>query len=197
MKMKKLFSLALCLLTVGVSGQSISTGPPEIIPPSPTVAALMHFEEVPVSLYTGTPQISIPLISKNIGSGLQMNLQLAYNTAGIRVDDRSGWTGTGWSLFAGGSVSRTVRDVADETNEPGAKVGVWHNNYFNYETFSNNELDEFLFKANGGTEKFDSQVDLFQFSAMGRSGRFIILRNGQGDLEARQISSDSKYRISL
>ena len=37
---------------------------PNIIPPSPTVANLMRFEEVPVDNYTGQPDISIPLLSK-------------------------------------------------------------------------------------------------------------------------------------
>ena len=72
---------------------------PEVIPPSPTVANLMQFEEVPVSYYTGQPNISIPLYSKAINGDLAINIGLSYNTQGVKINNRSGWTGTGWSLI--------------------------------------------------------------------------------------------------
>ena len=52
----------------------IKTELPTIIPPSPTVSALMKFEEVPVSNYTGVPDISIPIYStKLVESKLNFN----------------------------------------------------------------------------------------------------------------------------
>ena len=38
----------------------------DIVPPAPSVAALMKLEEVPVNYYTGTPDISIPLYSEKL-----------------------------------------------------------------------------------------------------------------------------------
>lgn len=74
---------------------------PQVIPPSPTVANLMHFEEVPVDNYTGQPDINISLFSKKINKDLTLPIVLRYNTLGLRIKERSGWVGTGWSLSAG------------------------------------------------------------------------------------------------
>ena len=124
-----LYACFILSCSLGLSAQEISQPFKEVIPPSPTVAGLMRFEEVPVNLYTGAPSISIPLFSKPLHSGMGMSVQLSYNTSGIRIDERSGWTGTGWTLMAGGSISRTVKHLPDDINNTGTKVGTFHNNY--------------------------------------------------------------------
>ncbi|WP_299525234.1 hypothetical protein, partial [Winogradskyella sp.] len=86
----KTLGLLTFLSTVSVLAQEL----PEIVPPSPTVANLMQFEEVPVSYYTGQPNISVPLYNKQLGSDLSMGIGLQYNTQGIKIDNRSGWVGT-------------------------------------------------------------------------------------------------------
>ncbi|TXD83443.1 hypothetical protein ESY86_09585 [Subsaximicrobium wynnwilliamsii] len=82
-------------IPLGQTSNEIETDLPTIIPPSPTVATLMRFEEVPVDHYTGIPDISVPLYSKKVSNNLNFNIGLSYNPVGIRVADRSGWTGTG------------------------------------------------------------------------------------------------------
>jgi hypothetical protein len=54
-------SLFFVFLGVWGYGQTpqINTNLPNVIPPSPSVAALMKFEEIPVSNYTGVPNTSI------------------------------------------------------------------------------------------------------------------------------------------
>ena len=74
---------------------------PEVIPPSPTVANLMTFEEVPIDFHTGQPNISIPIYAKQISAQAGLNIALRYNTQGVKVDSRSSWVGTGWSLDLG------------------------------------------------------------------------------------------------
>ncbi|WP_420571465.1 DUF6443 domain-containing protein [Kordia sp.] len=171
---------------------------PTIIPASPTVANLMQFEEVPVSQYTGVPDIGIPIFGKQLSPNVGLNLSLRYNTTGIRIDERSGWTGTGWTLDAGGVISRTVVGEPDEKNVPNQGIGVLHNNYFNY-PFVNNPAasNEFLWKGVRGIERFDTQLDLYQFSFLGRSGRFVIIKNTAGNLEAKLLSYDQKLEIEL
>lgn len=182
---------------ISLQGQEIQRPFKDVVPPSPTVANLMRFEEVPVNLYTGSPSISIPLFQKNLGGGLSMGLQLSYNTSGIRIDERSGWTGTGWSLMAGGSISRTIKDLPDEINNTGTKVGTFHNGYHTWDTMSATDKDEFLWKTSAGTEKYDSQIDVFQFNFMGKTGRFSIVRNGSNQLEAKLISRSEKIKIDF
>lgn len=176
---------------------------PEVIPPSPTVANLMQFEEVPVSYYTGQPNISIPIYSKALTGELSMNIALSYNTQGVKINNRSGWTGTGWSLNAGGVVSRTVRDVPDEILKDtngynGDKTGVYHNTaYWDYENLNDPALEEeYNWKANGTSEnKYDTELDLYQFDFMGYSGRFVVVKDGSF-LKAKQLTK-SNLRIEI
>lgn len=113
--MKKYAFICMSLFTSLSQAQGIEIPKmPTIISPSPTVATMMHFEEVPVNNYTGQPEISIPIYSKELNPDIKLALSLNYTTLGVRIHERSGWTGTGWSLEGIGSISRSVRGYADE-----------------------------------------------------------------------------------
>ncbi|WP_375560561.1 hypothetical protein ACE193_23165 [Bernardetia sp. OM2101] len=85
----------------------------KIFPPSPNTASLGKYGEVPVGLYTGIPQISIPLTSIQDGS-LSLPISLSYHAGGVRVEEIASWVGLGWSLNAGGVITRQVRGIPDE-----------------------------------------------------------------------------------
>lgn len=119
----------------------------------------------------------------------------------------------GWSLFAGGTISRTVRGLPDEQlvgsslQSPG-KVGLYHtsvsglNNYY-YQ--HHNDLPAFVYNnpytANEYywdiTErgKFDTEHDLWQFNFMGKSGRFMIQKNMTNGL--LEIIPLDDYRVKI
>lgn len=174
---------------------------PEIIPPSPTVSNLMQFEEVPVSYYTGQPNISIPIFSKSIGSNLSLDISLSYNTQGIKINNRSGWVGTGWSLNAGGVISRTVRGIPDEYLRNSGLIkgeGVLHNDdFWNYDNLTFSQQQEFLWNS-GGTpsDRYDYELDLYQFNIMGATGRFIIVKEA-GQLVPKLLSNNQTIKIEL
>ncbi len=202
MKIMKKYSLLLLVLFQGISGfgQGTANNPeikpdlPTILPPSPTVASLMKFEEVPVSNYTGVPDVSIPLFSTTADHGLAFSMALSYHPDN-KKEDKAGYTGLGWNLIAGGTISRTVRDIPDDYYTNGSalgakKVGIYYseNNYYdalpllddNYEYVINSpddpEVNKFFFE-NGEKHKYDSKQDLYQFNFMGYSGRFIIKKD--------------------
>src|SRR6185503_15830491 len=90
------------------------TGSLRVTTPSPTAASLGKYGDVPVSLYTGVPDISIPIFTAK-GHTLELPITLRYHASGIRVEEIGGWAGIGWSLDAGGAITRTVRGLADES----------------------------------------------------------------------------------
>jgi hypothetical protein len=199
--MKILFTTSLtwlCLLvTFVIRAQEL----PEIIPPSPTVANLMQFEEVPISYYTGQPNINIPIYSKNISSNLSLDISLSYNTQGIKINNRSSWVGTGWSLNAGGVISRTVRGIPDEYIRNSGLItgeGVLHNDdFWNYQNLSYSQQQEFLWNSGGAPgDKYDYELDLYQFNIMGATGRFIIVKEA-GQLVAKLLSKNQTIKIEL
>jgi len=171
---------------------------PEIIPPSPTVGSLMKFEEVPIDYYTGQPNISIPIFSKKLNKDIGLNLGLRYSTTGVQIDSRSGWVGTGWALETGGVISRTVRGYPDEETRTD-RIGVFHNDdYWNYNNLTGEQKNEFNWRASGRNNayRYDTELDLYQYSLLGSSGRFIIIKQGSS-LVPKLLSTNDNVKIIL
>src|SRR5688572_19994363 len=83
-----------------------------IVPPSPEAAAFTKYGDVPVSFYTGVPQIEVPIYTITEGD-IEVPITLSYHASGIRVDEEASWVGLGWTLNAGGVIARTVRGKDD------------------------------------------------------------------------------------
>ncbi|WP_294271359.1 hypothetical protein [uncultured Chryseobacterium sp.] len=173
----------------------------KIFPPAPTANNLMKFEEVPVSYYTGIPEISIPLFNIPTGNArLNINLQLKYHPLNAKPEDRSGETGLGWSLLAGGTISRTVRGGnPDEKNRtvafsspPKVKYGIYNDTYNPTSKIINNEnidINEYAFYAAMG--KYDTEYDLYQYNFMGNVGRFIVKKDTNGNYFAEKLDKNN------
>jgi len=199
--MKKTLLLILLLICYNIPFFGQSNDLPIVIKPSPTVAGLMHFEEVPVNYYTGQPDINIPLFSKKLGKNLALDLSLRYSTLGVRVNERSGWVGTGWNLEAGGVISRTVRGVPDEmekSNIQNNRTGVLHlDEFWSFSSGIPTDLSEYLWNAGGtSTDKYDTELDLYQFSILGKTGRFVIIKENN-NLVPKLLSKNENFKIEL
>lgn len=70
---------------------------PNMIPPSPSAYALGKFGNLEVGEFMGTPNINIPLLQFK-GKGLSTDLSLSYTSSGIKVDEKDGQFGLGWTL---------------------------------------------------------------------------------------------------
>ncbi|UXE67661.1 MAG: PKD domain-containing protein [Chryseotalea sp. WA131a] len=77
--------------------------------------------EIPVDMFTGTPSIQIPLWSLT-DYDLVDNVQLNYKSTGLRVGQPVGDFGIGWSLQAGGSITREVKGLPDDFQGVGADL---------------------------------------------------------------------------
>lgn len=85
----------------------------KVVPSSPAVASLGKFGVVPVSPYTGIPNIDIPLYTVKSGS-LELPISLSYHAGGVKVEEVASAVGLGWALNAGGVIGRSIRGLADE-----------------------------------------------------------------------------------
>lgn len=103
--------------------------------PSPNVAALGLYGEIPVSKFTGMPDISVPLYEVPVGD-LKLPFSLNYHAAGIRPDQHPGWVGMGWNLNTGGVVSRTVKGKPDDCNVKNHTYLMNMGYYFHSETLN-------------------------------------------------------------
>lgn len=178
-------------------GQNSPTDYPEVVPPPPSVASLMRFEEVPVDYYTGQPSISIPLGNVTINKDLSYPIALQYNTQALRIDERSGWTGTGFTMASGGVITRTIQGIPDEMNTQYGGIGIFHvTEMMNYHNLSISDKAKFLWETDNGETQKDAQYDLFQYSFFGKSGRFIIQKTATS-LEAVIIGTETNDQIAI
>src|ERR1044072_7314014 len=82
-KSKLCLMLLIILSSVQTIAQSYSDQLLKVVPPSPNVASLGKYGEIPVSLYTGIPNISIPLFEIKDGS-LDVPITLSYHAGGVK-----------------------------------------------------------------------------------------------------------------
>lgn len=80
---------------------------------SPNAAALGKYVDNKVSYQTGTPQIEIPIYTLKEGP-LSIPVGLSYHASGLKVMESASLVGAGWSINAGGVITRTVRGNVDE-----------------------------------------------------------------------------------
>ena len=174
----------------------------EMFPAAPTSNNLMKFEEVPVSYYTGVPDINIPIFNiPTNNKDVAVNVQLKYHTLNAKPEDRSGETGLGWSLIAGGSITRTVRGGGpDEKNRtiafsspPKSKFGIYnHIQNPTYKIINNDNsfnFSDYTFYA--GLGRYDTEYDLYQYNFAGHSGRFYVVKNTDGSYSVEKLDKNN------
>lgn len=170
--MKKIIVVLLMLCPLVVGAQ-------RIIVHSPTAANLGLYGEIPVSYYTGVPDISIPLYELK-GKNLTVPIRLSYHPAGIRPEIHPGPAGLGWSLQAGGVISRTVRgnshDESEWTNGSGLVQGFLHYAQPTSWMAQSDWKDYMEQKVNSSS---DLEPDEFGFSIPGLSGKFYFDHRGE------------------
>ncbi len=87
-----------------------------VVPQEPNIASLFKFNNIPINEYTGVPNISIPLHAIQEGE-VQVPIALSYHSGGIKVGEEASNVGLGWTLLAGGAITRALDDKDDLRHE--------------------------------------------------------------------------------
>lgn len=159
---KRLYPMLLLIfMSINSWGQTEATA---IIPPAPTAAALGKYGDIPVSTYTGVPSIKIPLYEIKSGN-LTLPISLSYHASGIKVEEIASSAGLGWSLNAGGVITRTLRGKADE------------NGYFT-------DMPKLLTYRDEGSLAYVSQTEVISDAHLQEVKDFLVgINNGDYDVE--------------
>ncbi len=145
------------------------------MPASPEAAMLHNFQETPVNLSTGTPNISVPLVSSGLAH-YPINVSLNYHPNGLRVNQVPEAVGLGWNLTQGASISRIPRGILDERDN-GFIAYSSTNNHSDVLNEIANESLAFLEQAN--INCIDLLPDIYQVSLPGKSFSFTFNWNGE------------------
>ena len=181
LKDKKLYSLFIIavfiLFPFEILSQSSDDELPQVMPVSPTAAALGKYGDVPVSFATGTPNISIPLGSIQ-GRELSLDISMSYHAGGVKLDEVPGWVGLGWSLNAGGVITRNINGLADDQAYGWLETSGDCITYLNTCSSGNGGqwCTDYVEAVKSGLK--DSEPDDFYFNFDGMSGRFVINESG-------------------
>lgn len=208
-----LVSVLLIAFNFVLKAQSI----PQPIISSPNVASLGVFGEIPVGLFTGVPDISIPLHVLEFGN-IKVPLVLKYHPSSVVPSQHPGWVGLGWGLQSNAVITRRVRGMSDEacvSNIPAAGYFSYYPSYLNCSNSpvgsSGSDLvnvsnwddparlaNYFIYNDNGGVNPVantisDVQADEFSFSYGEYSGKFYYA----GTTNGWKVISDKKVKVEL
>lgn len=166
-----LFSFAVFLMTsvIGLAQSSIDKMIPKPVPKSPNAAGIDKFGDYEVSHFTGLPSISIPIFEARSGE-LSVPITLNYHASGNRPTDVASWVGLGWSLSAGGQITRRVNGKKDEDY------------YFSHPLHpspSSCTSYYYLQYAQSQSGWLDTEPDIFSYSYPGGgAGKFLFVTQG-------------------
>ena len=179
---------------------------PSVVFPSANASGFFNEAKANVSNYTGQLNYSIPLYSLK-SYDIELPISLSYNTTGAKTDEMATWVGLGWSLNAGGCITRVMKGLPDEykgfiNTIYGISLPAYgylhlidHPDYnIDIENFPppQEELQKrFIRNASwenldgidngdglGNGEAWDTQGDEFYFNFPGYSGKFVFDQDG-------------------
>jgi len=139
----------------------------DIVAHSPEAEAMAKYGVLPVTLYTGIPQISVPIYEIKTPS-LSLPFSLSYNYNGCKPSEIASWVGLGWAIQGGGVITRSVKGQVDESMSSG----------HHYDDFVNVSAmtwkQDFLKDVADGV--YDTEGDLYIFNIAGYSGKFVMIK---------------------
>ena len=165
---------------------------------TPNAMAFQRYGDIPVSLSTGIPDISVPIDTLQLGK-LDLPMSLSYHCGGVKLNEHSSWVGLGWNLQVGGCITREMHDSPDEYQFVSGEKQPF--GYFERHSLLNNDklwtgdyttLNEYInFFDGDGSSLIDSEPDKFNFNFDGYSGFFMM--DGKGEW---QVYCDRSIKVS-
>jgi RHS repeat-associated protein len=137
--------------------------------PTPEAAALGKFGEVPISLYKGVPDVSIPIYELQLPD-FTLPISLKYDASGIKVDQMATNVGLGWSLHAGGTISSTVHgnnDLSEQSRSVPADPTTFNPVY-------DQDINDYHLAEDVLAGDADMEADEFFYSFLDKSGKFVL-----------------------
>lgn len=173
---KNAFYLAFLFTVLALHPENGFSQGANIIPPSPNSSEFTKYIDLPVNEFTGIPNITIPLY-EIIGKDINIPITLSYHASGVRVSQVSSSVGLGWSLNAGGVITRSVRGTPDDYYNENSIYhrGILHTN-FDADSWMQEDITTKSLSAYLGV---DMEPDVFYYNFNGNTGKFIFNKERQ------------------
>ncbi|MES2063535.1 MAG: DUF5977 domain-containing protein [Bacteroidota bacterium] len=166
--------IILCGCIANLQAQTSKNNPyflPTIFRQPPNATAFEKYGNYGVNMFSGVPDISIPLYEIKSGE-LSVPITLSYHASGNKVNDMASWVGLGWSLSTGGEINRRVMGLPDDAGTVGYLNGTI------LMAAGNNINDTFdqgrTFMAQVKDRLYDMEPDIYSYSYPGGGGKFFL-----------------------
>ena len=163
--------------------------------PSPEANQQCTYGKIPTVPFTGVANISIPIYELKLRN-ISVPVQLSYHTSNVKPNLHPGWVGLGWTLSAGGCITRTVNCLADEQeDDKGNRLGFFghYSELDRDDWYSKSRIDHYIEINDGSYDLYDLMPDEFNFNFCGYSGSFYMDHKGQFVVHS---SSDIKVEFN-
>ncbi|KMQ67729.1 hypothetical protein ACM39_12885 [Chryseobacterium sp. FH2] len=184
-KILKLLSIIAAVAPVHIFSQQqpisdINFG--DLSKPVPSVSSLATYTDAPVSLATGVPDVNFPLLGlssndKNIAA----NLSLQYHPLNMDTTEAGSEVGIGWSMFAGGVISREIVDELDERYDDTGFSGYKKNKF--------NDIYYYNLPGISGKFKFERNTDTNTFQVVNLTPNHIKIEYTRDNNTATLITT--------
>lgn len=192
--MKNAIALILFTFSWHATAQNRLIAYPNISVKTPKASVMDTYNNIPISYYSGVPNIQIPIYEIAVDD-VKIPITLNYHSSGIRVNQEATWVGLGWSLDAGGMITRQVNGADDfmerswDWSHPTIRTGFYDGPSY---TTNTDSLYELAGRPSHGAwigtqwnQISDSEPDIFSYSIPGFSGKFLFDNNKQPVLFSR------------
>ncbi|MDE6099792.1 MAG: hypothetical protein K2G01_02000, partial [Paramuribaculum sp.] len=160
---------------------------------SPIAQSFNRYGDIPVSLYTGTPNITIPLDTFRCGN-FSLPISLSYHSGGIKVDEHPGNVGLGWTLIAGGAITRRQRGHPDEWEKMSTMSGVGYLHCFgSLAGMDGKNVNAYMSEVM--SSDLDTEPDKFSFNFNGYNGFFILDEKGNWQVYSNRPVRVKSYSV--
>jgi len=153
--------------------------------PSPNAASLGQYGQIPVSNYTGTASVEIPIYTIE-DTKLTIPVTLSYHTGGNRLESHPGWVGLGWNMNTGGAITRIMNRLPDELDAPTLPKSGFY--------YTHGDIDQTDWSSDANMKLppplRDIEPDIFTFNFLGMSGKFFLDEKGNW-----QVQSDQPLKV--
>lgn len=153
--------------------------------PDPQVWSMVKYGGQTPDLYTGTVRAEIPIYTYK-DPDFEIPISLSYASNGYMPNTQANFVGLGWSLNAGGCITRRVQGIRDETSQSGAVTVKGYYDYVcsDYSTDENTlsisyQNNMMCINPDGTNLFYESEPDIFMFSFLGYSGKFVLGPSGR------------------
>lgn len=188
---KYVMLLSLFVLEISIAQPNSYENVSNILPPTPESSSLIEGYKAKLNGFRGGLDYSIPIweIDKELG----FSILLSYHSNSNKVKSRASRVGLGWNLFAGGIVTRTIRDYPDDVANGFLQFPRYNEKFEEDENIRKHFAT--LYRFNPNDVKFDTEPDIYNFNFLNFSGTFIISNSTFTPLV--QSNEDKKVEIEF